>query len=239
MLSQKPWKPERVVWLLGALLACLALGMLIVQGYKWAFTKEDAGSAPNVPIMLLGTLVTQGLSLFLVGIFLREHKITWREAFGFGAARLGRTLLLAIFTAVVVLPITWSLAELSSWILLKLTSEATPQQSVKALQNAASLAQVIYFGLMAVFAAPIVEEIIYRGIIYPAIKQEGFPKTALWATSILFAWSHVNLMTFVPLVFLGVILIFLYETTDNLLAPIVTHSLFNATNYFWLLHQMR
>jgi membrane protease YdiL (CAAX protease family) len=27
----------------------------------------------------------------------------------------------------------------------------------------------------------------------------------------------------------------LYEYTDNLLAPMLTHSLFNAANYFWLL----
>ena len=33
-------------------------------------------------------------------------------------------------------------------------------------------------------------------------------------------------MAFVPLVFMAVVLIFLYETTENLLAPIVTHALY-------------
>jgi membrane protease YdiL (CAAX protease family) len=240
MLSRKPWKPERVVWLFGALLACYALGTIVVQGYLWAISKDDSSKAqPNVLVMMLGTFVSQGVGLVLVGVFLREHHTSWREAFGFRTERLGRTIPLAIFTAVVVLPIAWSLAEVSTWLLIKLHTDATPQQSVRALQNAVSLSQKIYFGLMAVVMAPIVEEIIFRGVLYPAIKQEGFVKSAVWATSILFAWTHFNLMTFVPLMFLGVILTFLYETTDNLLAPILTHSLFNAANFFWLLHQMK
>jgi membrane protease YdiL (CAAX protease family) len=45
-------------------------------------------------------------------------------------------------------------------------------------------------------------------------------------------------MAFVPLLFMAVILTFLYETTENLLAPIVTHALFNATNFALLLRQM-
>lgn len=240
MLSRKPWKPERVVWLFGALLACYALGSLVVQGYLWAISKDDNAKAdPNVWVMMLGTFVSQGVGLVLVGVFLREHRISWGEAFGFRRERIGRTILLAIFTAIIILPIAWSLAEVSTWILVKAHTEATPQQSVRALQKAASLSQKLYFGLMAIVMAPIVEEIIFRGVLYPAIKQEGFAKTAVWATSILFAWTHFNLMTFVPLMFLGVILTLLYETTDNLVAPILTHSLFNATNFFWLLHQMK
>ena len=33
------------------------------------------------------------------------------------------------------------------------------------------------------------------------------------------------------------LLVFLYERTGNLLAPILTHSLFNAANYFALVYQ--
>jgi membrane protease YdiL (CAAX protease family) len=44
-------------------------------------------------------------------------------------------------------------------------------------------------------------------------------------------------MTFVPLTILAVALTLLYEATDTLVAPIVTHSLFNAANFYWLLWQ--
>ena len=59
---------------------------------------------------------------------------------------------------------------------------------------------------------------------------------ALWGTSLLFALTHANAMTFVPLTFLAVVLVLLYEATDNLLAPILTHSLFNAANFVFLVN---
>mgnify|MGYP001593282845 CR=1 FL=1 len=71
----------------------------------------------------------------------------------------------------------------------------------------------------------------------PAIKQRGWPRLALWGTSLLFALTHANTATFLPLAFLAMVLVFLYERTGNLLAPILTHSLFNAANYCALVFQ--
>ena len=88
--------------------------------------------------------------------------------------------------------------------------------------------------LMAVAVAPVAEETLFRGILYPAIKAAGYPRLALWGTSILFGASHVNLVTFLPLTFLALALTWLYEKTDNLTAPILAHSLFNTANFFQL-----
>jgi hypothetical protein len=72
---------------------------------------------------------------------------------------------------------------------------------------------------------------LFRGILYPAIKQAGFPRIALWSTVLLFAAVHLNAVTFLPLAVLALILTALYERTDNLLAPITAHALFNALNF--------
>jgi membrane protease YdiL (CAAX protease family) len=58
---------------------------------------------------------------------------------------------------------------------------------------------------------------------------------ALWGTSLLFAAVHTNVVTFVPLVVLALVLTALYERTDNLLAPVAAHVLFNALNFAELL----
>jgi hypothetical protein len=63
------------------------------------------------------------------------------------------------------------------------------------------------------------------------VKQAGFPRLALWGTSLLFAVVHWNVATFVPLLLLAVVLTLLYEKTNNLLAPIAAHALFNALNF--------
>ena len=63
-----------------------------------------------------------------------------------------------------------------------------------------------------------------------AIKQNGYPKVAIFGTAVLFGLFHVNLLTFASLTFVGLALIFIYEKTDNLLAPILAHAFFNAVN---------
>jgi membrane protease YdiL (CAAX protease family) len=45
------------------------------------------------------------------------------------------------------------------------------------------------------------------------------------------------MVTFVPLTFFAMVLILLYESTDNLLAPIAAHSMFNLANFLLLLFQ--
>jgi membrane protease YdiL (CAAX protease family) len=81
----------------------------------------------------------------------------------------------------------------------------------------------------------VAEEVLFRGILYPAIKQAGHPRVALWGTALLFAAVHMNLVTFLPLAVLALVLTALYERTNNLLAPITAHVLFNALNFVTLL----
>jgi membrane protease YdiL (CAAX protease family) len=238
MLSWKPWKPERVAWLLIAFMAANLLGVLVVQGYSSALSKEEVKEPVNVLVMLAGTLMYQGVTLVMIGVFLRLHKLTWSEAFGFTTQRLVRTLVLAALATAIVLPLAMALGEVSRIILESVGKHAEVQESVKALQTTETFQQQVYFAIVTVFVAPFVEEVMFRGILYPTVKQLGFPKFALWSTSLFFAFSHFNAMAFVPLLFMAAILTFLYETTENLLAPIVTHALFNATNFALLLRQM-
>jgi hypothetical protein len=65
----------------------------------------------------------------------------------------------------------------------------------------------------------------------------GRPRLAIWGTSLLFAAIHMNLIVFIPLLVLALILIFVYEKTDRLIAPIMTHSLFNAVNFLFSIFQ--
>ena len=67
------------------------------------------------------------------------------------------------------------------------------------------------------------------------LRPDAIESSILWGTSLLFAAVHMNLVTFVPLATLAVVLTMLYERTDNLLAPITAHVLFNALNFATLL----
>jgi len=235
MLSEKPWKPQLVVRLLAALFAGLLLGALVVQGYRSQI--GDKSTADRVFLFVLGVLSFHGVGLVLVHVFVREHGTTWREAFGFGEPRLGRALFLAVLVAIMIMPIALSLRELSARFLSRFEVTPQPQEAVRVMQEATSPAELAVYGLFAILIAPFVEELIFRGVLYPTLKQNGYRRLALWGTSFFFAVTHANLAALLPLTVLAVILTFLYETTNNLAAPIVTHSLFNAVNYGFMIWQ--
>jgi membrane protease YdiL (CAAX protease family) len=225
-----------VLRLLTGLFSSMLLGVLIVSGYE-SLAKEAGQRQKDLFLFVVGVFSFHGVGLVLVDVFVRQHRTTWREAFGFGEPRWGRALALALIVGIVILPIAWSLMEVSAKVLSLFDMPVEQQQAVKVLQSAKNNMDFLYHGVAAILIAPFVEELVFRGILYPAIKGAGFRKLALWGTSMFFALTHGNLMIFVPLTVLAIILTFLYETTNNLLAPIVTHSFFNAANFAYLLWQ--
>ena len=186
--------------------------------------------------MVVATLSFQGAGLILIARFLREHQISWAEAFGFSNRR-RKAVLLGVLVALIFLPLGWGLQQASALVmthlpLFKLQPEE--QLPVHALRVSMSWAGRMALGAAAILLAPVAEEILFRGILYPAVKQAGYPRLALWGTALLFAAVHMNLVTFVPLAVLALVLTALYERTNNLLAPIAAHALFNALNFVTL-----
>lgn len=238
MLSVKPWRVEAVMQLCAAQIACLCLGVgavsvlhkLGVTGFK---QDSDFGS------VLLGTLCLQGATWLLIPFFLWQHRLGWREAFGLCGSGLKRTLLTAIGFIVVVLPVVLLLQAASLRVLEKLGFPTEDQAAVTMLANANSPWTTVYLGVFTIVLAPVAEEFIFRGVLYPFVKQLGWPKLAWFGVSFLFALIHLNAPTFVPLFFFALALTWLYERTDKLLAPITAHALFNAVNFVLLLWQMQ
>ncbi len=233
MLKEKPWQLHLVLRLVAGLCACVALSFLIVNGYanSRGVNPEDQIS---VLVGLTGTLIAHGVGLLLINVFLKQHQLTWAEAFGVQRNGASRALLLGWFMAVLMLPVSWSLNLLSGWILEWFNGSADVQSSIKLLQKTQSFGQLAYFGVVAIVFAPVFEELVFRGILYPFIKRLYARKVAIWVSSFLFAAIHWNAMTFVPLTVFAVVLCLLYETTETIFAPMFAHACFNAANFFYV-----
>jgi membrane protease YdiL (CAAX protease family) len=65
----------------------------------------------------------------------------------------------------------------------------------------------------------------------------GYPKLALFGVSAAFAFIHGSAPLALSLFMLALVLTWLYEKTDNLLASIMTHSLFNFVGLLALYFQ--
>ncbi|MBM3883679.1 MAG: CPBP family intramembrane metalloprotease, partial [Verrucomicrobia bacterium] len=181
-----------------------------------------------------GTLLFQGTVVGMIHLFLRANRLGWGEAFGFNRPHRFWTGLIAVAAALLVFPMNLSLMWVSQRAMEWQAIEPVVQPTVEVVRAATDWRQQWLIGVMVVLTGPVFEELLFRGILYPALKQTGFPRLALWGTALIFAATHANLMTFLPLAFFGVVLALLYEYTDNLMAPIVTHALFNGANFAWL-----
>lgn len=82
--------------------------------------------------------------------------------------------------------------------------------------------------IAAVVLAPIVEELIFRGCLYRFLKSQTTLLPAQIASGILFSMIHWNLLSFLPLVLVGIFLARVYEKTGSILVAIWFHAFFNA-----------
>jgi membrane protease YdiL (CAAX protease family) len=235
MISAKPWSIEAVARLFMGVVMTLCCGMFLAG----LLEKVKLGLSPDhLPILQMIVLVVsfQGAALIWIAVFLRQSNISWRAAFGLRPASRARTVAAGLAVGVAVLPLMWLLQWISQCVMESLNLNPVAQTAVTELQNASlSGLEKILLGVFTILLAPIAEEALFRGILYPTIKQAGHPRWALWGTSVIFGVMHFNMVSLVPLVCLALVLVFLYESSDSLLTPIATHSMFNAANFFYLL----
>jgi membrane protease YdiL (CAAX protease family) len=233
MLSRREWKPESVLLLVMWFFTALVGASLCALSAQY-LTRALLHGAQMFYMQLVWSLVMYACAGGGVAFFLWSNQLGWNDGFGL-RRRWGRAALIAVGIGVLVTPVVLGLLWISQRLLEWCSVDLVTQAPVEAVRAAPALWQKVVLGLLAVVGAPLLEETFFRGILYPALKQAGFPRLALWGTALFFALSHANLMAFLPLSFFGLVLALLYEATDNLLAPITTHALFNAFNLVLLL----
>lgn len=82
--------------------------------------------------------------------------------------------------------------------------------------------------IMAVAIAPLTEEILFRGILLPAVMKNCRTPLAVAFVSLLFAAAHFHFSAALPLFILALGLSLAYIYSGSLMVPIVIHSIFNG-----------
>ena len=233
MLSVKPWRAQAVLFFIAAQSLCVLIGGMAIDLLQKAGV-SGFKSLDDFGCILVGTLSFQGATWVLMGFFLRYHHVDWREELGFKNKNLLRSLLLAFALFVVILPIAYLLKSASDVLMDKIGWAPKDEMAVTLLTNASTPVAHIYLVLFAVVLAPVAEEFIFRGVLFPFLKQLGMLRTAWIGLNLFFAFIHGDAAIFLPLFALSVALTWLYEKTDNLLAPMFAHALFNAVGIILL-----
>jgi hypothetical protein len=234
MLADKPWKLEAIAHLMLGLATTWCFGMLLA-GLLDHFTSGSTHAQSIFWQMAIAVPFMQISALVWISLFLRQHGVGWAEGFGLKASKPAVAVARGLLVGALFLPVAGGLLWLSQTAMEAVGLHPQEQAAVQEIQDPTlTLADKIMFGVVVIILAPAVEEPLFRGIIYPAIKQRGHPRLALWGSAALFAAMHFNGPTFVPLFCFAIVLVYLYESSRNLLAPMAAHALFNATSFFFL-----
>jgi len=101
----------------------------------------------------------------------------------------------------------------------------------KVLQEMGEMKGMFGF-LTVVIAAPIFEELIFRGIILDGLLKKYGATKAILLSSLLFGIAHLNIPQFVVAFSVGVLMGWVYVNTKNLWFTILIHFTCNLTSFF-------
>jgi uncharacterized protein len=118
--------------------------------------------------------------------------------------------------------------------LAAVVSQFLPEQDNDLLRVLrSSYAATVAVALMATFTAPLVEEVVYRGVLYSAFQRSLGVSGAVVLVTFLFALVHVPQYwgspgTILLICLLSLVLTLVRVKTDNLLPCIILHTIFNG-----------
>ena len=108
---------------------------------------------------------------------------------------------------------------------------AKPQEAVTLVRETSDVGLLVAMAVTAVIFAPITEELIFRGYLYPVVKRFTDRWFASIFSGVLFGVIHFNVMALPMLALMGFILAVIYERSGSLWVPIGCHAAFNATQF--------
>jgi len=251
MVAYHPWVEAAVL-----LLLAVSVPVALVAGRRWVGEWRARGwpasQVPELPLNAADLLLFCGVMGLLVwgsGRLLHVAAAGWTVAFlGFKGVEVARFWRVAPSVAgalghvresavayLALLPLV-ALAMAASLLVGRLLGwEADTQEAVRLFLRAEGFWAVAGFLALACVAAPVAEECLFRGLLYPALKTRLGRPWAMGLTSVLFGAMHGHWASFLSLTVLGLALAVAYDATGRLGRAIALHVVFNSVTCALLL----
>lgn len=90
--------------------------------------------------------------------------------------------------------------------------------------NAQGAVQGIVLLLVVVVGAPLVEELLFRGVLYEELENIVSTKSTIILTALIFGLYHFNILQTPNTIIMGLVLAYVYHKTKSIKAPIIIHA---------------
>ena len=186
---------------------------------------------PSQTTLLFGPLLYALVCLLLVSFCLAMTRVTFRGAFTSKGCTAGRALGKGVLYGLAAIPPVILLSHVMATCTEALGYEPRLQEVFNWLNDGTVSAGTRAFIMVAaIIIAPVTEETLFRGILFPALlKSRAFASAAL-VSGLYFALVHFHAPSLLPLLALSLAFSGAYAATGSLLTPIVMHALFNTVS---------
>ena len=222
-------RAERGYGTIGTILACLGVAVIVANLLTLPYFLVQQSQHPTESVTLTpGGLVYSivALDLVLVAIvyfrIVHPKVLSWAQL-GLTTSALGERVAQGVGVGVLVI-LGSAVIEAA---LQSVGIHQTQEQMFEGVLNA-TIPQFIGVLLAGAVIAPIAEEIFFRGYVFTAARRTYGMILAFALSALLFAFAHLNVAAFIPILLIGVAFCYVYWKTGSLVPSMVAHMMNNA-----------
>ncbi|SPF47909.1 CAAX amino terminal protease family protein [Candidatus Desulfosporosinus infrequens] len=214
--------PRQPVWNIWQGLFLIALVTIIEFPLGWLETPKDLDSLRGI-LYFIGVGLGDALIYFLViRTFLRLIRRSFSDL-GF-IKPLKRYVGLGFVVGVLLFVGIGLLGN----VLAQLFGTPAPQSFAVAVKEVNYKWEFVLLTVLGGVIAPIKEEMLFRGLIYPPLRQSLGRGKGMLVTGLFFATLHLDIVRFLPLFVGGLVLTWLYERSSSIWPAIIAHGTWNS-----------
>ena len=135
----------------------------------------------------------------------------------------------------IILPVIIAAGFILDIVLRTFGIEPEQQDIINNILNEDSLGVLAFMAFFGMLAAPIVEELLFRGFLQSAVRITCGKMQTVLISGFVFALIHGNAYVFLQIFILGLLLAYLFEITGSLVAPITVHVCHNTITLVFLI----
>ena len=199
-------------------------------------SQNPSPAAPNDLSLILGPLLYAFAGFMVIALCLTYSRTSFRRAFLSPRCTTGQALGKGLLYGLAIIPPVVLLSMVMTTVTETLGYEPQLQEVFDWLgDDSLAPSTRIFMMVAAVVIAPVVEETLFRGILFPSVlKARPFFFAAL-LSGFYFALVHFHAPSFLPLLALSIAFSAGYAATGSILTPIAMHALFNLTSVLFYL----
>jgi len=172
-------------------------------------------------------LVSAGIPILLLLALARRRRASLADELGWNRRRFGMNLLYGFGGYAIGLPLMLLAATAGPHLFRHAPAPSNP--AIPLLAGAPSVWMQILLMLLATVAAPLTEELMFRGVFLNAAKLRVGAWPAILLTGLIFGFVHpVGVAEMLPLAVLGTVFAWMAETRKSLIPSILAHCLQNT-----------